>query len=371
LHFAELTDRVAELLESECHTMPVSNDNGLFETVYAFYIHRYSYESAAKIMYFLCWRLRWVPQSREVLEKRLRVLSCVCQTVEMLADNYSISFEVNLKELMNDNGTHSIDFTDENFGGKVDKTNKVFSLKNVDKKTLYDEYLLLESRLALINTGAYPNGPPVKENEVYEQTILHRLYDTAFVIQRRFNLDISRLFNALTLDCISVGFDEGFSELPKWVFSNSRFVDHVDKEDADLKPHWKLLIAFLDLTLKIEPADVLAVQKIAELFLERSLNIPKWLEIRYLKTNSRYFYHQLIEFDELNYAFKVLRSHLSQLASKKCRPQEIHTIPLVHIDILFQLAAKKSGKNPELFEMAMQSKDLLSKVLRSMKNMAR
>jgi hypothetical protein len=47
-------------------------------------------------------------------------------------------------------------------------------------------------------------------------------------------------------------------------------------------PHWKLLVAYLDLTLKIEPADVLPIQKVAELFLERSVQTPKWLEIRYL-----------------------------------------------------------------------------------------
>jgi hypothetical protein len=44
LHYAEFTERVAELLEAKCRSMPLSMDNGFFELVYAFYIHRYSYE---------------------------------------------------------------------------------------------------------------------------------------------------------------------------------------------------------------------------------------------------------------------------------------------------------------------------------------
>lgn len=45
---------------------------------------------------------------------------------------------------------------------------------------------------------------------------------------RHFNLDISRLFNALTLDCISIGFDDA-AGVPNWVFSNSRFVDYTNE----------------------------------------------------------------------------------------------------------------------------------------------
>lgn len=150
-------------------------------------------------MYFLCWRLRWVPQSREVLDKRLRVLSCVCQTVEMLPENFTISLEVDLNELANDANCEAARITDENLGGKsslylnfsnfihffaVDKISKRFSLKNVDKKTLFNDYLVLEASLALLDSGDFPNGPPVTAIDIYEQAITHRLYDTAFVVQR-------------------------------------------------------------------------------------------------------------------------------------------------------------------------------------------
>lgn len=45
LHYADLTDRVAELLEAKSHLMPLSSDDGFFEVVYAFYMHRYNYEA--------------------------------------------------------------------------------------------------------------------------------------------------------------------------------------------------------------------------------------------------------------------------------------------------------------------------------------
>ncbi|KAI6182204.1 BMA-NPP-6, isoform e [Aphelenchoides bicaudatus] len=364
LHYAELTDRVAELLEAKCRSTPLLSDNGFFEAVYAFYMRRYNYEAAARIMYFLCWRLRWVPQSREVLERRLRVLSCICQTVEMLSKDFTISLEVDMKELMKTSKDSS--FVNEIASGKFNSIEKEFSPENVDKKALYDEYLVLEGQLALLNSGDFPNGPPVNVTDIYEEAITHRLYDTAFVIQRHFHLDASRLFNSLALDCIGIGFDEG-SEIPGWVLSNCRFVDYVNKEEDRLKPHWKLLVAYLDLTLKVESANVLVIQKVAELFLERSLEIPKWLETRYLKVNSRHFYQQLIEFDELEYALKVLLVQLNQCISRKIRPHEIHIIPVAHIDTLYKLALENSGQKPEVLEMMNQSKVLLTKIFRSMK----
>ncbi|KAI6177930.1 Protein disulfide-isomerase [Aphelenchoides fujianensis] len=94
LHYGKLTEQVAELLETKCTTMPPMSDSGFFETVYAFYIHWYNYEAAARVMYNLCWRLRWEPQSREVLEKRERVLACVTQTVELLPPNHAIEFDL-------------------------------------------------------------------------------------------------------------------------------------------------------------------------------------------------------------------------------------------------------------------------------------
>jgi hypothetical protein len=169
-------------------------------------------------MYFLCWRLRWVPQSREVLEKRLRVLSCVCQTIEMLPENYTISLEVDLNELMSDASNEASRFIDENMGGKskysftfelnlldclVDKVNKLFSLKNVSKKTLDDEYLILEARLALLNSGDFPNGPPVSANDIYEETISHRLYDMTFVVQRYVFTAQALLLRFLCLDTLT------------------------------------------------------------------------------------------------------------------------------------------------------------------------
>lgn len=61
LHYAELTDRVAELLEAKCRLMPLMVDNGFFEVVYAFYLHRYNYEHGSFkntykqiIFYFSC-----------------------------------------------------------------------------------------------------------------------------------------------------------------------------------------------------------------------------------------------------------------------------------------------------------------------------
>jgi hypothetical protein len=76
--------------------------------------------------------------------------------------------------------------------------------------------------------------------------------------------------------------------------------------------------------------------------------------LSFQKTNSRYFYQQLIEFDELNYAFKILLEQLNKCIAQKIRPREIHTLPLTHIDTLLGLAS--SGEKPELFEVCFHEK---------------
>ena len=57
-------------------------------------------------------------------------------------------------------------------------------LQNINMSELYNEYLLLEARLALISSAGYPDGPPVGTQAVYTDMIPRKLYDTAFVLQR-------------------------------------------------------------------------------------------------------------------------------------------------------------------------------------------
>ena len=45
--------------------------------------------------------------------------------------------------------------------------------------------------------------------------------------------------------------------------------------------HWKLLITYVDLSLKHTPADVRVLRSVLVLLLERSMHIPTWLESRY------------------------------------------------------------------------------------------
>ncbi|KAI6179396.1 BMA-NPP-6, isoform e [Aphelenchoides besseyi] len=300
LHYGKLTDQVAELLETKCKAMPPMNDSGFFETVYAFYIHRYNYEAAARVMYNLCWRLRWEAQSREVLEKRLRVLSCVCQTIQMLPPNHSIEFDL---RGLSSNGETQNQNNQENTSQMDDSQAVQLHLQNVCKDDLYNEYLLLEARMALVDTGGFPEGPKLETSEVYAAAVQHKLYDLAFILQNN---------------------------------------------EEPLQPHWKLLVALVDLSLKHNSADVRVLHPILNLLLERSLPIPKWLEKRYSKVNARYFLHQLIEFDELSYAFTVLNSHLEKLVKQKLTSKDLYSIPLVQANALLSFATETEPNHSEL-----------------------
>ncbi|KAI6203510.1 hypothetical protein M3Y94_00565300 [Aphelenchoides besseyi] len=363
LHYGKLTDQVAELLETKCKAMPPMNDSGFFETVYAFYIHRYNYEAAARVMYNLCWRLRWEAQSREVLEKRLRVLSCVCQTIQMLPPNHSIEFDL---RGLSSNAETPDENTQENTSQMDDSQVVSVHLHTVCKDDLYNEYLLLEARMALVDTGGFPDGPKLETSEVYQAAVQHKLYDLAFILQKHFNLDITPLIKSLTLDCIGIG-DELLSDVPNWLYANCRFVDFVSYNEESLQPHWKLLVALVDLSLKHNSADVRVLHPILNLLLERSLPIPKWLEKRYSKVNARYFLHQLIEFDELSYAFTVLNTHLEKLVKQKLTSKDLYSIPLVQANALLSFAAETESNQSELSMAAGESRKLMKKLFTLMR----
>ncbi|KAI6188292.1 hypothetical protein M3Y98_00339200 [Aphelenchoides besseyi] len=336
--------KFGRVVGNQMQAMPPMNDSGFFETVYAFYIHRYNYEAAARVMYNLCWRLRWEAQSREVLEKRLRVLSCVCQTIQMLPPNHSIEFD--LRGLSSKGETPN-----EN---NQENTSQM-GMNNVCKDDLYNEYLLLEARMALVDTGGFPEGPKLETSEVYAAAVQHKLYDLAFILQKHFNLDITPLIKSLTLDCIGIG-DELLTDVPNWLYANCRFVDFVSNNEEPLQPHWKLLVALVDLSLKHNSADVRVLHPILSLLLERSLPIPKWLEKRYSKVNARYLLHQSIEFDELSYAFTVLNSHLEKLVKQKLTSKDLYSIPLVQANALLSFAAEMEPNHSEFSTAAEESR---------------
>ena len=91
--------------------------------------------------------------------------------------------------------------------------------------------------------------------------------------------------------------------------------------------------------------------------------------IKLQKANCREFLHHLIEFDKLPYAFKVLNAHLETLLARKgaAASRDIHTLPLTQTNCLLKLSAETHAEYHNLDKAANTTRDLLKKVMRSIR----
>ncbi|CAD5208912.1 unnamed protein product [Bursaphelenchus xylophilus] len=354
LPYITLGDKVAEMLESRCKVQNALTENGLFNTVYAFYIKRFEYKKAAQILYSLVWKLKFVSQNRDVLEKRCRLLACVNQTMELLGDDKA-SLEIDVATVI------AHDAIEEDIPENLPK--KKFQMT---KQDILEEFMLLEARLALCDTEAYDQGPPVDKVDVFNGVITHKNYDLAFVLHRTFGLPVTDLIRSLTLECLQLGFEEP-RVTPIWVVHNRRFVDNL-RCQTKLPQHWRVLITYVDLSLaslQSTQDDSFVLRNILQIFLERGLEVPEWLSTRYLKVNVRDFLAELIEFDEILLALMTVSSYLENLISARPKLEQLHNIPFVLINNLLIFADKQNTS--KIIEESKKTQDALRRVARAFK----
>ncbi|CAD5206180.1 unnamed protein product [Bursaphelenchus okinawaensis] len=348
LPYITLGDKVAEMLETRCKSQNPLTENGLFNTVYAFYFKRFEYQKAAQTLYSLVWKLKLMPQNREILEKRCRLLACVSQTLELLGDD-RVSLQIDVETVMPE------------AMGEVRES--VIDKIQVPKQKILEEFMLLEARLALCDADTYDKGPPMETEDVYSGVITHKNYDLAFVLQRTFGLRVTDLICSLTLECLKLGFKEP-EVTPIWVVHNRRFVDNIRSQKTQPQ-HWRILITYVDLSLASPQDDSFVLRKVLEMFLERSLDVPEWLTTRYLKVNVRDFLAELIEYNQIAYGLTVVTDYLEQLIRSRPKLEQLHNIPFVLINNLLTFA--EAQNTPKVMEESKKAQNSLRRAVRAFK----
>uniref|UniRef100_A0A1I8B7X5 ER membrane protein complex subunit 1 n=1 Tax=Meloidogyne hapla TaxID=6305 RepID=A0A1I8B7X5_MELHA len=382
LPYGKLAEMVIEILESRCKAEMVGSGTGsysMYNIAYAFHISRSEYIKAAKLMYELSIRLRSEIQDQALLQRRCNTLATVFQTMQIVEYNkndVAILIWDDIDENENLDREKSPEEIDEEFefvdaDGNINEPNK--NQKQITKSDVSRELLKIEARLALID--ADPTiVPPLEEAGILYESLRYKRYDMAWLLIKEYELKPNDLLSQITEEAIRI--DNGLvnikneindykqedeEKLPEWVFCNKSFIRDLTI-GGNQKPHWRIVISYLDLSLKLSPHDASILRTVANVFLKFSIKLPFWLIQKYAEVNFGDLLRLLIDYGDLSDAFSILlvqiekaKKYLNEKTAQqiiidplsKCSegPYELLSLlPFVHIDMLFQMAERDENR---------------------------
>ncbi|KAF7637423.1 hypothetical protein Mgra_00003167 [Meloidogyne graminicola] len=387
LPYGNLANIVIEIIEARCKAEMVGSGTGnfsMYNIAYAFYISRCEYIKAAKLMYELSIRLRHEIQDRALLQRRCNTLATIFQTMQIVEDEGNASLLLDdIDNNNNNNGNIEIrreegsteeidgDFEFVDVSGNINNDSNLIQNINkiqITKSDISRELLKLEARLSLMD--ADPSiVPPLDESGILYESLRYKRYDMAWLLIKEFNLKPNDLLTQITEEAIRIdnegdinnkeinaNIQQNEEKLPEWVFCNRSFIRDLNIGESNQQPHWRIVISYLDLSLKIFPHDTSILRTIANTFLKFSIKLPVWLVQRYSEINFGDLLRLLIDFGDFSDAFSILldqietlKKHLKERTTKQIinnplaknnneGPFEI--LPLPHIELLLQLAEK-------------------------------
>uniref|UniRef100_A0A914L7G2 Nuclear pore complex protein Nup160 homolog n=2 Tax=Meloidogyne incognita group TaxID=654580 RepID=A0A914L7G2_MELIC len=385
LPYGELAEMVVEILEARCKAEMVGSGTGsysMYNIAYAFHISRCEYIKAAKLMYELSIRLRSEIQDQALLQRRCNTLATIFQTMQICENNKNDGVLIvldDIEEKQNIDREKSPEEIDEEFefvdtDGNISEPNKKQLL--ITKADISRELLKIEARLALID--ADPTiVPPLEEAGILYESLRYKRYDMAWLLIKEYGLKPNDLLAQITEEAIRIDNElnneyikkeinesdrqEEEEKLPEWVFCNSNFIRDLSI-GGNQKPHWRIVISYLDLSLKLSPHDSSILRTVANVFLKFSIKLPGWLVQRYSEINFGDLLRLLIDYGDLSDAFSILlvqietiKKHLNEKTAQQIiinpltksseGPDEILSLlPLVHIEMLFQIAEKDENR---------------------------
>ncbi|KAI1722539.1 nucleoporin domain-containing protein [Ditylenchus destructor] len=357
LSFEHLTDTVVEILETRCRADAMTNPHtDTYDVVFAFHVSRFDFDKAARVLYEQTQRLKQEIQTRELLEKRCRVLATVYQTLGIAESGRdTINFDVDLGRKHIDEDGYNMDYEmynsedlqiadiDEPTTSQRSGYRSAVKTKSIilTRKDIAQELVKAEARLGLLDVQEL-TVPPLESEDILRESLKHKRYDMAWVIVQEFGLQPYDLLEAVTKDAILLDYQHYATDKDQeWAMFNYQFMKNTKGKNTT---HWKVVTSYVDLALQYWPHDVRILRTIAYVFLRHCMKIPTWLERKYKNANFGDFMRTLMDFGELEDAFRLLLPEIDLATTKITAGTMDFTLPFTHIDGLLELAGKVTDK---------------------------
>ncbi|KAI1700187.1 CBR-NPP-6 protein [Ditylenchus destructor] len=218
---------------------------------------------AARVLYEQTQRLKQEIQTRELLEKRCRVLSTVDQTLGIAESGRdTINFDIDLvgRKHMDEDG-YNMDYemynSDDLQIADIDEptTSQRSGLRSAVKtksvtltrKDIAQELVKAEARLGLLDVQEL-TVPPLESEDILRESLRHKRYDMTWVIVQEFGLQPYDLLEAVTKDAILLDYQHYATDKDQeWAMFNYQFMKNTKGKNT---MHWKVVTSYVDLALQ-------------------------------------------------------------------------------------------------------------------------
>lgn len=337
-----LEDDVQSIIETRARSMPMQMEHqrGLnaathYDFLYSFHIRKDKMRKAAATMYEKAMRCTQLPVLSESLEQRYDSLLACINALNLVDKEYAFIAKPVIDDYFDTNNVKDL------------KEVIVVDLNDLQKELLTTEAMIVvekykENVKSLISTGP---------KELVELLNSEKCYTSALKLANGLNLDLSPIFESLTLACIQAS--EQPDESPRagdWLNRNVLTTVTLGRGD-DSSTAWNLLQNMFNEEVGDHPQLYKAVSR--QILLNKN-HLPLWLYNQYKAHNRSELLHLFIQYGRLDEAFDLAFDCLEKLQTKQNLGmvlQDFATVyfPINEIDLLLY-CAKKHCANNELIQ---------------------
>uniref|UniRef100_F1KRP3 Nuclear pore complex protein Nup160 n=1 Tax=Ascaris suum TaxID=6253 RepID=F1KRP3_ASCSU len=369
IDYSSMENQVIDILEGRARAADVAEDGSLYDLLFGFHFKRRNFAKAALAMLEYANRLHKELQNRDILLRRCRCLSVVCQTLALLPEQSRYLAVVATKD--NAHGTDSNDIEQEDYDEEVSsgsghlpaepangankpaassKSLVLLSLEDITKEAALCDarYAVLEASLSADSPPTVSCIPPSKPEEVFKKLVEKKLFDHAWLMSSIFSIPPYTIIEAVTYECIKVDASSDDVE-PHWIAINRRYVDEVG---SGKDRHWSIMRSYVEMGRRLYPNDSRILRSASMTFMQYEWPLPCWLSALHQERDVGDFVNILLSFGHLESALDALTKAVESASECLVSEHARSILPYTQIDMFFHLVAK--SEDPYLKEISKQ-----------------
>uniref|UniRef100_A0A336M2C2 CSON008359 protein n=2 Tax=Culicoides sonorensis TaxID=179676 RepID=A0A336M2C2_CULSO len=342
LPLIDLEEEVQNIIETRARSMQVDNPLTLchYDFLYSFHIRKEKMRSAAVTMYEKAMRCTQLPSLQESLEFRYDSLLACINALNLIDKEYAFIAKPVLDDYFDSNNVKDL------------KEVVVVDLNDLHKELLVTEAMIVVEKYKKNVKSLISTGP----TELVELLNIEKCYTNSFKLAKGLKLDLTSIFDSLTLACLQIDPNSGCD----WL--NRNVLTHILIGRDDTTTAWNFLQHHLNEEVETCPKYYKVVTR---QILVNHAHLPLWLYKSYKNTNLSELMHLFIQYGRLDEAFDVAIDCIQILITKatvKNRPECKNAyFPLNNIDLLLHVSSKYTNKNDSIKEKSDKLNQLLGR----------
>lgn len=254
LPLIDLEDEVQNIIENRARSMQIDNPLTLchYDFLYSFHIRKEKMRSAAVTMYEKAMRCTQLPSLQESLEFRYDSLLACINALNLINKEYAFIAKPVLDDYFNSNNVRDL------------KEVVVVDLNDLHKELLVTQAMITVEKYKKNVKSLISTGP----TELIELLNNEKCYTNSLKLAKGLQLDLTSIFDSLTLACIQINENNG----SEWLNRNVLTYINIGRDDTNTA--WNFLQYVLMEEVKTAPKYFKVVSR---QILANHTHLPLWL----------------------------------------------------------------------------------------------